>query len=322
VHIGSFIPNLLGGSTYEGVIHVPGLPQMYGKWHWNALASDYMLRLEFNPSDFYRNSGIELCPFNWIGAICKHVLQMIVNHIDPEVRYSFQKDKDSGELLADFPDGWESDVLVQVLDIAQDFLVTDSRFSMEDLKYLKPKWKRGLANFLRGKRVQTVTHPSGPDSSTLKIYDKYAERESNPKPGAPTLKVGHTRFEVHMPAAELKAHRLNRLANLRDPKLNALLEEYWELSTWGTPMVSKYELFKAMQAAGLSDELSALAFTYLYFKDMGINPPLSDRKLRRIRKTLTALDMKQIEGLEQSSYAYGYLDFKTGELVASGPGKS
>ena len=315
VAIGTFIPKLLAGSMYEGVVSIPGMPHIHGKWHWNAKVRNYMLRLEFNPSDFYRNEGIELCPFLWISDICKYVLETIVTFADPDVRYSFQLDKKTGEAFDYFPVGWESKVLVQTLDLAQDFLLSDSRFAMEDLKYLKPKWKRGLTNFLGGKRVETVTHPAGPDSSVLKIYDKYAERQANPKPGAPTLRVGHTRFEVHMPAAELKAQKLTTLDKLADVRLNDLLAEYWEISNWGTPMVSKRELIVAMQKAGLGDELISLVFVYLYFRELDQEPPFSDRKIRRIRKVAKGIGMRLSEGLEQAAFAYGRLDFESGGLI-------
>lgn len=316
VDIGTFIPKLLGGGTYEGIVNIPGLPQMHGKWHWNAKVRDYMLRLEFNPSDFYRNDGIELCPFLWISDICKYILEAVVSHIDPTVRYTFQINKKTGEQFDHYPPGWKRKVHVQVLDLAQDFLLSDSRFGMEDLKYLKPKWKRGLTNFLGGKRVETVTHPAGPDSSVLKIYDKYAERKANPKPGAPTLRVGHTRFEVHMPANELKDQGLTTLDKLEDPRLNLLLREYWELSNWGTPMVSKREMFVALQKTGLSDEEISLVFVYLYFKEVDQEPPFSDRKMRRIRKIAKGAGMRLSEGLEQLGYAYGRLDFDMGDLVS------
>jgi hypothetical protein len=249
--------------------------------------------------------------------ICEAVLKKVVQFADPYARYRFQVDEETGEKLDHFPKGWTNHVLLQALDLAQDFLISDERFIMEDMKYLKPKYKRGLANFLGGKLVETITHPAGEDTVILKIYDKWKERLANPKPGSPEIKKGHTRFEVHLPSEVLKGRGLTNLAQLTQPISNAVLEAYWEESTWGTPLVSKVQLLRSMKERGLSDEEACLVFTYLYMKERNLDLPFMDRKIRRIRKLVKLLGMRFSEGLDQSNYTYGYLDVKTGQLITT-----
>jgi hypothetical protein len=319
VAINSFLARLIGRGIWQGKSAIPGFPSLHASWRWNTRVKDHVLRLEFNPSDFSRDSGVELCPVFMMPYICEVVLKRVVQFADPNAKYRFQVDEETGEKHNFFPKGWTKNVLIQALDLAQDFLVSDERFMMEDMKYLKPKYKRGLANFLGGKLVETITHPAGEDTVILKIYDKWKERLANPKPGSPEIRKGHTRFEVHLPSEVLKAKGLTNLAKLTQPISNTVLEDYWEESTWGTPLVSKVQLLRSMKERGLTDEESCLVFTYLYMKERNLELPFMDRKIRRIRKLIKSLGMKFSEGLDQSNYTYGYLDIKTGQLITTIP---
>jgi hypothetical protein len=319
VVIDAFLGRLLNGRQWEGRISIPGLPFIHGSWTWNSRAWNYLLRLEFNPSDFFREHGIELCPFGLISDVCQYVLKAVIAFADPEARYGFQVKEITGEKSADFPEDWKKHVYVQVLDLAQDFVVDDKRFLLDDLKYLRPKWKRGLANFLGNKLVETVSHPAGTDSAVLKIYDKHAERAANPKSRVPLIEKGHTRFEVHIPSAILRETNLFKLDDLSEGRLNQTLGEYWEASNWSTPLVSKIQLLQSMREGGLSDEEAGLVFTYLYFKEKNQELPLPERKIRKIRRMAKRLNMRISEGLEQSGYTYGYFDFEAQSFVVTVP---
>jgi len=319
VAIGAFLGRLLEGRLWEGRISIPGLPPIHGSWAWNTRAWNYLLRLEFNPSDFLREHGIELCPFSLISDVCQYVLKAVIAFADPDARYGFQVNDITSEKSAEFPEDWKKHVHVQVLDLAQDFLVDDKRFLLDDLKYLRPKWKRGLANFLENKLVETVSHPAGADSVVLKIYDKHAERAANPKSGVPPIENGHTRFEVHIPSAILRETSLSKLEDLSEVRLNDTLGEYWEASNWSTPLVSKIQLLQSMRENGLSDEEAGLVFTYLYFKEKHQELPMPDRKIRKIRRMAKRLNMRISEGLEQSGYAYGYFNFEAQSFVVTVP---
>jgi hypothetical protein len=72
VQILDFLANL--GITSEtngeqklgGVIAIPGEPTMHIKWHESLMPNGdtrYKLRMEFNPSDFRKNSLLAPCPF-------------------------------------------------------------------------------------------------------------------------------------------------------------------------------------------------------------------------------------------------------------------
>ena len=310
IDLGTFIPRIFKEEKTNGIARLPNFPEVHVRWNNEG----HRIRIEFNPSNFTRHQGLELCPFELLPQICQMVLEKVVYFGDPKALFEFQIDKETGEISAGFPPNWADHVLVTRIDLAQDFVISNQMFKVEDLKYVRPLRARGVSNFINGKRVNTVSHVAGDRSSVVKIYDKYAERKKKPVAGAKPLAPGHTRFEALIKYADLKKSQMLCLSAHTPSALNKLLREKWETSNYHENLTSAESLIKGLLDDGMDFGTAGAMFTYLYARDQGFDIPLQDRILRELRKSIKSFGMRLSDGIRQNPFAYGYLDLEKGTL--------
>jgi hypothetical protein len=306
----------------SGSVSIGNYPEVHVRWISGAARAEEQakLRLEFNPSGFMRNKGYELCPFSEIQKVCKMVMELVVSTGDPGARFAFQEvDVNSGE-IHEWPNNWASHVLCTRADLTQDFVISDPRYRLAQLKFRRPKYTRATVNYINGRKINTVTHKASPKHWLMKIYDKCEERKANPIKGTEPLTANHTRFEVGLKYIDMKTSGILKLDQMLEGRLNGLLETHWENSTYGEPLFSEEHFMATLIDQGLTFEEASALFYILYARENGINlPKLPDRYLRELRKSAKSFGIKLSEGLDQSNFKYGYLDVDTGTLVVTAP---
>jgi hypothetical protein len=320
IDIHRFLNRLLKDAISSGKVSVPGWPDIHIRWNSgiSGQASEGKLRVEFNPSDFTRSYGFELCPFAGITEICRIVIENLIKAGDPGALLSFQVDEKTGEISTEWPSTWTKHVQCTRIDLAQDFLISDERFQLSQLRLFRPRQMRAVVNYINGRTINTVSHKANDKHWKMKIYDKYAERKTNPKSDAPAIMPGHTRFEVQLKYSDLKSNGLLTLDRLEEHLLTACLINYWEISNYHQPLFSEQQFISDLMAGGLTFEQSTAIFYYLHAKDNSIPlPVLPDRTMRELRKCMKSFGIRLSEGLRQSQYTYGHLDVHTGSLVST-----
>lgn len=313
-----------GEQFLGGQIALPGLPTVHVKWRESLMPNGkarYKLRIEFNPSDFTEDSSRELCPFEELPNASEKVIRMLIKYGDPGAEPDFLLNEETGEHFSSWPSNWVQNVLCSRLDLAQDFIVSDPRFHVAQLKNRRPKYARGVANYINGKRVNTVTHPASDKGSVIKIYDKYEERKkrSTKEPIKVNTK-GHVRFEVMMKYKDLKSANLLTLANCQPLALTKQLEEYWQKSNYGHPLFSEEHLIDELLGRGIPLSEATQIHYYLVCREKGLCFPLiPDRVLREMRRLMKELGLRISDGLEQQNFTYGYLDLEQQLFITTAP---
>jgi hypothetical protein len=307
----------------SGSVSIGNNPEVHVRWISGAARREEQakLRLEFNPSSFLREEGYELCPFGKIQDVCKRVMEIVVFTGDPQARFAFQEvDITTGEIPSQWPGDWANHVLCTRADLTQDFVIDDPRYRLAQLKRRRPKYTRGVVNYINGRKINTITHKASPKHWLMKIYDKCEERKSNPKDGLTPLSTNHTRFEVSLKYIDLKSSGLLKLNQLTEARLDPLLEHHWENSTYGDPLFSEEHFMAVLTEGGLTFAEASALFYVLYAKENGLNlPKMPDRYLRDLRKSAKSFGIRLSEGLDQSNCTYGFLDIHTGTLQVTSP---
>jgi hypothetical protein len=335
VQILDFLANL--GITSEtngeqklgGVIAIPGEPTMHIKWHESLMPNGdtrYKLRMEFNPSDFRKNSLLAPCPFKDLIQVCREAVELVILHGDPTARPDFMLDEETGELLDEWPSNWASKVACTRLDLTQDFYVGDSRFQLSQLKYRRPIYARGTTNHINGKRINTVTHVGSEKYAKMKIYDKYREHKKRSKKNdedrkrGVNLQPGHIRYEVSLKYKDMKEYGLLSLSFCKEPRLLKVLKAQWAKSNYGEPLFSDEHFMNSLLALGVSQCDATTIFYYLHCRDTDQEfLPIPDRTLRELRRTMKAVGIRVSDGLTQDNFVFGHLSLSQQAFVVTAP---
>jgi hypothetical protein len=239
-----FLISLFGPNKYKGKITIPGFPEINGSWN-----SYFMqLNLRFNPSNFTRDLGFEICPMSLLEVVVDKVIRAVFAYVDSQSVPPYEDlaklepriNRQTGEFALP-PAKWQDTVVISSLDVTRDFSTTDKRFSMEQMSALHPKGYRTVVHYRKDGDLETITHTSGRKSPKFKIYNKSKERKAKIKSGARHLREFQEptfRFEVHVPRTYLvKKFKIDTLTSLSESKFLAIANELWNTSNFSMPLV-------------------------------------------------------------------------------------
>ena len=335
VQIYDFLANLgiksstNGEQDLGGVIAIPGHPVMHVKWRESMVPNGgarYKLRMEFNPSEFRKNTLLAPCPFEELAQVCREAIELVIRYGDPDAKPDFLLDEKTGELLKKWPSNWSSKILCTRLDLTQDFYVDDPRFRLSQLKYRRPAYARGTTNHINGKRINTVTHVGSEKYARMKIYDKYSEHKKRNKKNdedrrrGVKLRPGHIRFEVSLKYKDMKDCDLLSLSKCKSSRLLKVLTAQWNKSSYGEPLFSDEHFMNSILSIGVSLEDATAIFYYLHCRDTDQEfLAIPDRSLRALRQTMKMAGVRVSDGLTQENFTYGYLSLTQQAFVVTSP---
>ena len=314
IHIPSFLGRLLKptkfGTPSKGIVAMDNFPAIYIKWNWQI----NRLALEFNPSDFTRNEGLELCPFAMLGPLCELVIRRVLTEGDPDARPVFAIGKSRSRY--DFAPSWESQVQVSRLDLARDFQITDSRFSLEQLAHRYPSRSRHQAatHFRNDGRLNTLTYPVSDRTARIKFYNKYEERKRKPLKDAPPIREGVFRFEVSYTRHALRKIHIPTLDLMTPPRLEKMIRSKWLTSNYWVNLIWEGESARMLLAKEGYPE-SALIIFYMHCVGVGIVPVITREKLSAIKRKLKNLGLSTKLPIHKQGQFYGHLDFISGDIA-------
>ena len=155
-----FLSNIYGsdGNKTNGRVKLPDQPSVYMSW---PDTGKQIMSITFNPSNFRRKDGYEICPPSKLGHYVEVVIRAVLKLGDPQARPEFMENAPWGE-VDPWPRNWTSFIGVSLLHLARDMKITDSRFCLEQMKMFKPVRMSAVKLILGSDgKVETVTHVCG-----------------------------------------------------------------------------------------------------------------------------------------------------------------
>jgi len=315
IHDLSFVQKLLKPKRYgfptKGLAAIENFPAIFIKWD----GYNHRLELEFNPSDFTRDEGFELCPFEILPLTCDWVIRKVLATGDPQARPIFAKN----ELKRgrhDFNPGWESQVQVSRLDLARDFHITDPRFSEEQLAHIYPSRSRHQAatHFRNDGLLNTLSYPVSARTPHIKFYNKCEERKRKPIPNALPIKKGTYRFEVSYPRHALREMHRPTLDLMTPVALGKMIRSKWVASNYWINLIWEGSLVKLLLEKVGPIEAAEITFL-IHCLGVGIKPEMPRAVLAARMRVIRALGLSTKLPIHKQGPFYGHLDFIAGSLA-------
>jgi len=312
---------LLGGNRQRGTVSIPGFPTIYASFNHIK----FSLNLRFNPSNFSRDQGLEICPIEKLPDIVDLVVRQV---FDMASKGSLPPYEDESSLLAyidpktgeklGYRRPWKEMVTITSIDVARRLVASDERFSLQQMADLHPKGYPAVLNYRNGGQLNTVTHTSGKKSPRFKIYNKTTERSKRIQSGKThllPLEQGTYRFEVHVPRKFLieKLH-IDTLSQLSAEKFEEIAHVLWEKSNYGTPL--HWEGLKVQELLATeinSDEL----FRYVGWQECEIRHvkmPLANKPSDDFWDQLKNYGIDPTKSIFKQGAPYAKWDFESGLL--------
>ena len=296
---------------------LPDQPSVYMSW---PDTGKQIMSITFNPSNFSRKDGYEICPPSKLGHYVEVVIRAVLKLGDPQARPEFMENAPWGE-VDPWPRNWTSFIGVSLLHLARDMKITDSRFCLEQMKMFKPVRMSAVKLILGSDgKVETVTHVCGKDTARHQIYDKHKERKkalANKK----KLKVvtdpvpeGTFRYEIQIPRVSLRNSHITTLDLLIPERINKMALLYWDKSNYHRPLVWEGQIATEMSTVLTSTEV-AESLQFIRNHALGVSMDYSVSDLRRIEKLIKKAGVSKKQDLASQGMPYGHLDFISGEIV-------
>jgi len=319
-----FLSNIWGSrsSKVRGTVKLPGQPDIYMHWPDNG---DQFMTLDFNPSNFSRADQYEICP----PGLLLHYVEMVIREVlllgELGSRPIFMAHQPY-DVLGPWPSNWTSHIKVHGLHLARDLRVSDSRFSLEQMRLMKPQRMSCVTLHVNPKdgEVETVTHPASKTTARHLIYNKSKERKKalastrRNKAVFSPVADGTFRYEVQMPARALKDKHIFALDTLTPERLEMMALNFWAASNYSSPLVWEGQLSSDLSAK-LSDLESAQVIQYLNNIRLGLDMNYSKSEIAKIELVLGKYGLSTKKSMSKMGNSYGNLDFTAGGLVSYPP---
>ena len=155
----SFLSNVYGteGNKTNGRVRLPGQPNIYLFW---PDTGKQIMSIRFNPSNFSRLDGYEICPPPLLPTYVEKVIRAVLAMGDPQARPIFMENEPWG-VIGPWPSNWTESIGISELHLARDLTIADARFDLEQMRCMKPQ-RMGAVKLILGPTglVETVTHTS------------------------------------------------------------------------------------------------------------------------------------------------------------------
>lgn len=237
IDLASFLANLIGeGNKTKGAVRLPGMPSSWIFWPSTDIRQ--RLKINFNPSNFARTDGFEICPPPLLFYYVEKALRTILGKGDSGARPLFMAGEPYG-VVSPWPNDWPKEIEVFQAHYARDIVITDPAFSMELLQDLKPKYAKATLAYRNEGVIETISHPHSKKIAKHSFYDKFREREKLLKSKKQykdlfkPVPKGTKRYELQAPRAELKNYHHETLDVFTTDRIHKATKNFWKLSNYG-----------------------------------------------------------------------------------------
>jgi hypothetical protein len=305
------------GIKTRGTVKLPGQPNIHMFW---PDTGKQMMTLTFNPSNFSRPFGYEICPPVLLGKFIEFAIREVLNFGDPQARPDFMSHEPAG-VIGPWPRNWTEHISISTLHAARDLLINDPRFDLRQFECIKPT-RMGAVKLIHGSdgSVETVTHIVGKDTARHQIYDKYKERtkllasKKKVKSAKDPVPKGTFRYEIQVPRVALRNSHIYTLDVMTPDRIQKMALGYWDNSNYGSPLIWAGQVAVEM-ATVLTDTEVAEAIQYINNHQLGVRMNYSSKDCRRIEGLIKKSGFSMKKKLTQQGLPYGSLDFESGGIT-------
>ena len=237
IDLAEFLANLIGrGNKTKGAVSLPNMPSAW--IFWPSTDARQRLKVNFNPSNFSRLDGYEICPPPLLNYYVELALKTILRKGDPAARPAFMANEPYG-VLDPWPDSWTKEVELFQVHYARDLVMSDPDFDLSVMQDLKPKYSKATLVYRNSGVVETISHRSSKTVAKHSFYDKFLERKKLLKSKKryrnfyQPIPRNTKRYEVQIPRAELKKFNNTTLDILTPERIFKAINYYWNLSNYG-----------------------------------------------------------------------------------------
>lgn len=304
------------GNKTRGRVRLEGQPHVYIFW---PDTGNQLMTLEFNPSNFSRRDGFEICPPVLLPYYTQRVIMQVLALGDPQARPSFMAAYPYAQ-IGPWPSDWTSHIKVSSIHLARDFLIKDPRFSLEQLKTFKPARMAAVCLYLNSKgEIETVTHPASRGTARHQIYDKHSERKkllaSKKKEKAADKPVpeGTYRYEIQIPRLALRKIHLDTLDWFTPERILKMGRAYWDASRYHTDLVWEGQIY-VDSAQTLTPRELDLCLQYVHKAQLNVPSTYTVEERRTLELQLKKAGISRHSALASQGQAYGFLNFDLGGI--------
>lgn len=276
--------------------------------------------MEFNPSRFFWDQGLTLCPLSYLIDLCGFVMQTILTLGGPYARPLFateKVDKKTGEVTIVYPSDWADQIWVHELHLAVDFYNLGAPFSLSQLEGVQPSHTKAATSHRNHGVLNTLTHVASKGITKVMLYNKSNERASKPEPDAPLLPPDTYRFEVQLPRRAVRKSALSRLAGCTEANTIERLVTKWEDSGFHKDLVWEGSMVQVIHGSSLANAEKNELIGYLTACQYGVTTATYDPKeVARLDRLANTFRISDSLPLSKQGPAYGRLDIETASLVA------
>ena len=268
------------------------------------------VQVEFNFADFTKSFGLNLCPF-WLAP---NVVKLVVHHTVENSGWVlnpvFFPQNNPYLEPSDYPSIWSNDVQYSRLELARDFIITDPKFKLEQMRFIRPKRAKAIAPMINDYSINTLSHPAGSSSARMTIYNKSLQAQKT-DPGS--FQLGTFRFEAKLPREQVKRHFIRNVHFGTVDRMHYSLKEFWERSNYWRPLLHEGNVhLELLQEHGNMD--GALLIGYADSCAKGLGDLFSKAQHQRYGQILKGHNIKRFVPLERQGTPYAALDFTKGSL--------
>jgi hypothetical protein len=314
-----FLSNVWGSRSVKtrGSVKLPGQSDIY--LHWPD-TGDQFITLEFNPSNFSRVDGFEICPPILLSHYVEEVIRSVLILGEPTSRPIFMS-RQPWDVIGPWPRNWPSHMKINGLHLARDFRITDTRFSLEQMRLLKPQ-RMSCVTFHIGLdgEVETVTHPASRTTARHMIYNKTRERKKalsstkRNKTVFQSVPEGTFRYEIQVPYRALRDNGIKVLDVLTPERISKMALGYWGKSNYFAPLIWEGQLVSDISTI-LGDLEASQILQYLENIHLGVTMNYSRKEINRMEKLIRQLGISKKLRLSAQGMPYGHIDFESGGLI-------
>ena len=157
IDLAQFLANLIGkGNKTKGAVPLPSMPSPWIFWPSTDIRQK--LKINFNPSNFSKLDGFEICPPPLLFYYVEKAIKTILSKGDAAARPLFMADQPYG-VVSPWPEYWPNEIEVFQAHYARDVVKSDSEFKMELLQDKRPKYAKATLVYRNNGVIETISHP-------------------------------------------------------------------------------------------------------------------------------------------------------------------
>jgi hypothetical protein len=315
----NFLSNVWGSRSLKtrGMVKLPGQSDIY--LHWPD-TGDQFITLEFNPSNFSRVDGLEICPPVFLSHYVEEVIRSVLSLGEPSSRPIFMS-RQPWDIIGPWPKDWTAHMKINGLHLARDLRVTDSRFSLEQMRLFKPH-RMSCVTLHVGQdgKVETVTHPASRSTTRHMVYDKVRERQkalaSTKRNKSVFMPVadGTFRYEIQMPYRSLRDMGIKILDVLTPERLLKMALNQWSKSNYFKPLIWEGQLASELTTVMVDSDV-AKVLQYVINLQTGTPMSYSRKEIKSLEILVKKAGISKKKSLSTQGMPYGMLDFEAGGLI-------